>query len=95
MMTTRPPQPVEIPENQLLTATVTLAWSELPTFLERAREQRNYVEIAIRRSGANAQVTVHVAIMDLSLQLAAAQQSVERLANEIKGPPHMVCETID
>ena len=72
----------EIPQNEVRIVTHTVSESVLFPLLEKLHDNRDVLKIEHERAGANFKVTIHYAIMDLALQLAAMSASIEQAVAE-------------
>ena len=72
----------EIPQNEVRSVTHTVSGSGLFPLFEKLHDNPNVLKIEHERAGANFKVTIHYAIMDLALQLAAVSASIEQAVAE-------------
>ena len=72
----------EIPQNKACCVTHTISRSGLFPLLEKLLDNRNVLKVEYERSNGNFKVTVHYAIMDLAIQLAAVSASIEQAVAE-------------
>lgn len=72
----------EIPQNEVRSVTYIVSGSGLFPLLEKLHDDRNVLKIEHERVDAGFQVTIHYAIMDLALQLAAVSASIEKAVTE-------------
>jgi hypothetical protein len=72
----------EIPQNEVRSVTHTISKSGLFPFFEKLHDDRNVIKIEHERSGANFEVTIHFAIMDLAHKLGAVSASIEQAVAE-------------
>jgi hypothetical protein len=68
----------DIPKNEIRTSTHVVSGKGLIPLLEKLHDNSDVLKIEHERSGANFQVTIHYAIMDLELKLAAVSASIEQ-----------------
>lgn len=72
----------EIPQNEVRKSTHTISEAGLIPLFEKLHNDKNVLKLEHERAGANFQVTIHYAIMDLELQLASVSATIEQAVAE-------------
>lgn len=73
---------LEVPENEVRSATHDVSAEGLFHFLEAVHQEPNLVRIEYVKIPHGFKVTVHYAVMDLARQLAVTSARIERLVGE-------------
>lgn len=68
----------EIPQNEVRTSVHIVSKGSLFLLFGKLHDDRNVLKIEHERAGADFKVTVHYAVMDLALRLAAISASIEQ-----------------
>lgn len=72
----------EIPQNEVRSETYIVSGAGLFPLFKKLHDDRNVLKIEHERVGAGFEVTIHYAIMNLELQLAAVSTSIEKAVAE-------------